>query len=64
MVLLSSNSFSLPLLHLDIIRWKHALDAFELTLPPIICALGLLQDLDLIALLEDQIAVTLTGEIV
>lgn len=50
--------------HLNVVCRKHAFDALELTLPPVICAVGFLQDLDLVALFEHQIAVALASKVI
>lgn len=39
--------------HFHVICWKHALDASQFTLPPIVCTFGLFQDFDLVSSPED-----------
>lgn len=47
-----------------VIGGKLAFDALQLALPPVVGALGLLEDFDAVALFEDQVAIALAREVV
>jgi hypothetical protein len=55
---------STSVLLLTVIRRKAASDTTQLALPPVICAFGLLEDLDPITLPENKVAFPLPSKII